>query len=131
MGRFILLLSETIGVVEKKFIRVITKSSFLAHTEPLFKSTEILNLEKLHKFIVCPFIFKSLSSQNTTFAVAPHSYTTRQQNNLQPKFQRLSVSQKSSTYKAPLMWNSLPTSLRNLRNFSKFKKELKSYLLSL
>ena len=117
-------------LIQKKFIRIITKSSFYAHTHPLFVSTKVLNIKNVHKFLMCQFVFKSLKTLNHPFETCRHSYLTRHNNYLQQEFQRLSVCQRSLSYEGPKYWNSLPAYLREIESLCKFKKELKSYLLS-
>jgi hypothetical protein len=44
--------------LQKKSIRIITASHFLAHSEPLFKRLKILSLPDLHSFIQMKFLYK-------------------------------------------------------------------------
>ena len=44
-------------VIQKRAIRIINKSDFRGHTEPLFKSEEISKISDLHKLHVSLFMF--------------------------------------------------------------------------
>ena len=46
--------------IQKKAIRIITNSNFNAHTSPLFKQQNLLNLEDFFAFNVIKFYFKYL-----------------------------------------------------------------------
>ena len=49
-------------VIQKRAIRTIHKLGYTEHTDPFFKSNNILPLENLHVFQVCIYIFKSVAN---------------------------------------------------------------------
>ena len=74
--------------IQKKAIRIITNSNFNAHTSPLFKQQNLLNLEDLFAFNVIKFYFKYLHNDLPPFfqsfsiitCAEIHKYNTRQRN---------------------------------------------------
>ena len=49
--------SKSVYKLQKKAVRVITNSHFIAHTEPLFKKLSILKLDDIFKLQVLKFYF--------------------------------------------------------------------------
>ena len=91
---------ESILLLQKRIVRIITGESFLAHTAPLFKESKILRISEIHKFVIAQMGFKSnITSDN----LPVHNYYTRNRNNLRPDFQRLSICQNSISYKLPIV----------------------------
>ena len=50
--------NKQIGILEKKIIRIITLSKYLAHSEPLFKRLNKLTIEDLFTLNQLKFCFK-------------------------------------------------------------------------
>ena len=81
--------------LQKKFLRIITFSSYLEHTEPLFQNLEILNFQKLVIHRIAMLMFKN-SKQMVPIAVRMlfarndqyHNYDTRQTRSLHPSVGR-------------------------------------------
>ena len=44
--------------LQKKLITLITRADFLAHTEPLFKETNVLKFIDQHKFVLAQYMYK-------------------------------------------------------------------------
>ena len=112
-------------LLQKKVVRIITKSDYLAHTDPLFYSTGILKIDDLYKFQLAIHGFKNRNN----FEYLSHSYDTRLRNNAVPSFSRLSISQRSVSHSVPKVFNSLPISIQNSCNLEVFKKLCKKFLL--
>jgi len=119
---------DRLFLLQKRAIRIITGSAYRDHTNSLFRRTQILKLEELRIYQLCIYVYKKsvLGEVERT----RHGYDTRNRNNVLLAFQRLSLSQNSVSFAAPAAWNALPSYLREVSNISKFKCELKSFLLS-
>jgi len=76
---------ESIYILQKTAVRILTKSQKYAHTDPLFKDNEILKLSIILRLEMCKFIHRDLHCNNI-FDLAPvssvHSYNTRFNNNI-------------------------------------------------
>ena len=107
-------LLNSILLIQKKFIRIITKSEWLAHTTGLFKELKILKLPDLININVCVFMFKLMnySKNDNSFKDIMlenninNNYNTRQDNIRLPKYLK-SRCQKSILYFGPKLWNNL------------------------
>ena len=115
-------------IIQKKIIRIITQSDFMAHTPPLFFQTKILAFNDIYKHVLGTYMFKQHLTSSINYAA--HSYNTRNIHNATPTFQRLSICQRSLTYNGPRLWNSIPISIKNSNTLSSFKKNYKLYLIN-
>ena len=117
--------------LQKRIIRIITRSDFLAHTEPLFLRSKILSIDKLRKMSLATYCYNNKHSFDNLRA--QHHYPTRHRNCLRPIVHRTSLLRKSFIYQAPVLWNELNTSCPNVCNSSSinsFKRKYKEYLIS-
>ena len=127
---------EPLVLVLKKIVRLITSSEYLAHTNPLFKETSILKLKDLYSNQVALIMHKILVQRkreklrNEILLVqSNHNYQIRE-SVLRPPFCRLEKTKQNLIYKGILIWNSLPTSIRNKTSIFSFKRSLKEYFIS-
>ena len=115
-----------LSLLQKKAVRVICKSDYLAHTEELFKKTEILPVNLLYRYFVSIHSFKNRNNYRT----APHHHNTRHAHNFVPSFERLSVTQRSLSYLGPKTLNELPPQILNCPTLTSFKTRMKKHLLA-
>ena len=122
---------QCLFLLQKKIIRIITFSHYLAHTEPLFMSLEILPLEKIfyhrcglmmYKYHnnLLPCLISQLYAKNDSM----HDHNTRCSNLL-----RVPIGSKSFTSVSARIWNVLNNIIVFDVPISKFKSLLKQYLL--
>ena len=107
--------------LQKRCIRIVNKVGYLEHTMPLFSSNEILQLGDIHRFSVSCYVFRNLDD----FPLNSNPYSTRNSLNLQSRFRRLTISQRSIYYSGPLNWNALDNDLKNVAEYHLFKSKLK------
>ena len=123
--------------MQKKAIRIITKSAYNAHTGASFKKLNILNIYQLikkeHAMVIyrktrnlLPLNISNLFTINTSV----HQHYTRQHNNPHFQHRRLQITQKSFLHQAPLFWQSIPENIKTKPSIGAFSKCLKRYLLS-
>ena len=96
--------SPTTFYVQKRAICLINKQPYLAHTEPLFQSSNILILEDLHKYLISIYVYKNKNSLN---CFRSHPHNTRHRHNLLSTFHRIRTTQHSISHLGPTIWNSL------------------------
>jgi len=82
-------------VLQKKIVRIITNSSYLAHTTPLFHRCRLLKLKDIYKFNLAIYFFKNKLFLNYSRI---HNYNTRHSSDLNPNFQRLTQTQRSINF---------------------------------
>ena len=111
-------------LLQKKLTRLITNSSPMAHTSPLFKRTGILKITDIHTYQLAIRAHKT--NKTTGFVYPTHDYQTRSRNVAVPSTHRLYTSQKSINYSLPLAWNNIPNEIRELNSTKKFKIYLKN-----
>ena len=116
---------------------IISKSHYLDHTSPIFKSLETLNIFQIYESICLGFAFKCINfhafpyyrrkiSQN--FNV--HTHNTRCSDNYRINERaRLRIIQRSYMHKGILLWNSLDSCVKDYYSISTFKKKIRFYLL--
>ena len=125
-------------VLQKRVIRIITKSSFDAHTAPIFYYFNLLNLSNIYKLQAGIFMFsvhnkvlaamfQSMFHQNSHV----HSYLTRQANHYKIPYCRTNIMKFSIAYQGPKFWNSLPPTLKANSSLKTFKAKLKRHLITL
>ena len=119
-------------LILKRAIRNVTKSEFLAHTEPLFKSMKILDLEGTRKLSLAMYFFNTRDI-NVPPLLATHRYQTRHRDRLRPPQHRQTLFHNSFLNQAPTFWNTVtndfPSEIKNAPNCHLFKKRLKKQLL--
>ena len=89
-------------ILQKRIIRIITGSEYLAHTNDLFYNNSLLKLPEIYEYFVLIYMFKNLNTFPT------FQTSTRTSDNLRIDFHRLSVSRNSIAYNGPTFWNTLP-----------------------
>lgn len=117
--------------LQKRIIRIVTKSDFLAHTHPLFIQTKILSIEKLRKMSLAIYCFNNRNSFDDLRL--QHQYATRHRNRLLPVIHRTTLYKKSYLFRAPELWNELNEILPNITNsisINSFKRKYKNFLLT-
>ena len=129
-------LLERILKLQKRLVRIITNSSFLAHTKPLFFSLNILPIYALYEYNLGIFMFsfyKNLlpTSLNNMFTLNlhTHSYNVRNKYNTRVYYGRTSFSRTIIKHKGPILRNNLPSELKQCKSLNTFKYKLKSHLL--
>ena len=123
-------------LLQKKAVRIITNSSWLAHTAPLFKRLKLLTIFDINKLQTACFVFKSVNSDIPSYFVNMfvsnsniHQYNTRQVDKLHLRFSRTKTRQNSVAIYGVKIWNDIPEYLRNLRTLNHFKRQYKKQLL--
>ena len=117
---------------QKRIVRIITKSDYLAHTAPLFDDTKILTVENVRKLSLAKYCFLNIGNF-TEDLLAHHHYNTRNRERLRPRAHNHSLFEKSFLYQAPIIWNEIADNCPNIltaTSLSSFKKKYKSYLLT-
>ena len=130
-------LLQKLLLLQKRALRVITKSPYLAHTEILFHKLNILNIYDLHSYFVASFMYSYLKNDlpnifNDFFTLNRdiHRHATRNSNNFYVPNFRYNFSRSMIKYKGAVVWNALPNELQTISSLSIFKRKYKSYLIN-
>ena len=119
-------------LLQKKIVRIMTFSTYCAHTAPIFKDLNILTIDKLvihrigimmYKFSngLLPTVLNSLYQKNNEV----HTHNTRAKNLFYISFGTQSFSSVSAK-----IWNALMAQIDSNVPLVKFKKSLKLFLLN-
>ena len=119
---------QSIFLLQKRAIRLITKSPFLEHTSPLFKSTNVLKFFDLVKLELASFMFRN--NNIPMFERLQHNYNTRFRNNLIPPNHDLTLIKRSIQYNGPNIWNSIPNHIKTKNTLKSFRFHYKKQLRS-
>ena len=127
-------------IVQKRAIRIISFSEPKSHSEPLFKSLNLLKLNDVIESHILSFVYQwshgllpPCFSKYFNFTSSVHSYATRQSCNRNLYVASVNNTQyglRSLKFTGPRLWNSLPTSITNSNSLRIFRKTLKDSMLN-
>ena len=124
-------------LLQKKAIRIISNTDYLAHSSKLFLNLKLLKLDDIMKFQLGTFMYKL--KYNKLPNVIPHmfvtnenihSHNTRNKNGYLIPSVRTNCRKFTVGYAGPILWNSFSEKLRQLPSEVIFKKKLKSILIA-
>ena len=123
-------------VMQKKIVRIITCSPYRSHTKELYMKYGLLNMDGIHKYVSAIFMFKlchdevpSLFASMFTGNTEVHSHSTRQSAHFHlPKCNTILL-QSNIRYYGAVLWNSIPSEIKELHTVNSFKYNYKRYLL--
>ena len=128
---------EPLFILQKKSIRIITKSPYLEHTTPLFESLKLLTVYQVYtlncslfmykclKFNYCPN-FKTMIHRNSNY----YDYNTRHRNLFRISQRiRLRICQRSFLNTGINIWNSLDPEMKTINSIPLFKSKMKMLLI--
>ena len=113
--------------LQKRAIRIINKTEFLAHTNNLFHHNHILKVSDIHNLQLAIYVYKL---DDISIFSATHTYNTRNRNNLIPLFSRLTLTQFSPRFSAIHFWNHLPDEIKLSPSLRAFKNRVKEFLIN-
>ena len=130
-------LDPLLKVKKKIFESLPILTSYLAHTDEIFKELNILPVYKLKLQRICLQMFKY--ANNTLpegisglfiYNTAYHSCNTRNKQNLRPKVsKRAYIIYKNFSFIGVQIWNNVQTHINVSMSFSSFKKSTRTYYL--
>ena len=123
-------------ILQKRVVRIVSRSKFDAHTDPLFKALGLMKFLDIRFVQLGLFMYSYANSllPNQFKDVFPlnkqiHSYNTRLASAYRLPFCRTNTRQFSVFYQGPKFYNSLDIDIRNCKTISSFKKNLKLFFL--
>ena len=127
---------EPLHKLQKKAIRIVNNSHYLDASAPIFKSLHLLNIYQVFKLNCLLFAYKCMKSnlypnfkEKIIQVSSVHSYSTRQNDQLRPPFERLQSCQNSFLYQSVVLWNKLNDNMKNYNSISIYKKKVKCLLI--
>ena len=117
--------------LQKRIIRNITHSPFDAHTQPLFTSCNIMNVNALRIYNLGIYFFKNHLNDLVQYQ-GNHGYHTRYRNHLRPVIHRTATFRRSYIFQSVELWEYLTTfhpDIANATSLNSFKRRLKKGLI--
>ena len=107
--------------IQKKAIRIITNSKYNAHTNPLFKSLNLLKIQDIYNLNVLKFYFnyrhnllpRYFNSYNFKYRSSIHEHHTRSKNEIQVNKTRTNIGGKSLRHITPKIINNTSSNIIN------------------
>lgn len=127
---------KPISILQKKAIRIVTKSKFRDHTAPLFKKLSILPLQKLIYFNIIKFMFQysnnllPIAFDNTWVRnIDRGGYVLRNAMDFHVPWRRYFYLNNHPLFKFSQEWNNLNSNIKEIDRQAKFLKLLKNFIL--
>jgi len=128
---------HSLFLLQKKAIRIVNNADYLAHTSPLFKQSNQLNLFDINKLQIGTFMYNSINRllpsniQNAiVFNHGIHAHNTRHRARLVvPRYRYVSRSF-AIAISGPKLWNFIIPAIQNSKTVNSFKFNLKKMFLS-
>ena len=125
--------------IQKKAVRTITKSHFLAHSEPRMKSLKILKVDDQHRFQCLSLTYDMIKGTSPNIYNLQHclladtSAHDLRSASAQPENLKLPPlssfwNKRSFPFLAPSYWNAIPNSIKQSRSKKIFKREIKELI---
>ena len=111
---------DSLFLLQKRAIGMITNSSYLSHMEPLFHRLKILKIHDVHIFQTSIFMYKYYQEQLPFLFNNIYSLNSNH---------RTYHSRRSLRHHGPDVWNNLPNSVRRRPSLYSFKGSLKKNLI--
>ena len=117
-----------IFLLQKKVIRIISKSAFDAYTEPIFKQLKVLKLSDIYRSQISKLVFSFkkgllLDAFSGMFLLTNQiqHYNTRNSNSFYLFSWRTNIRQFAIRFQGHKLFNSFNTEIQNADSFSQFK----------
>ena len=125
---------KSIQILQKKAIRVITKSPFNSHTGPFFLQYKLLNITQIKFLQTCEFMYKYTNnllppSFALFFCLSTNTHNTRSNDDYKCIFARTNIRKFSLKYQGPAAWNSLPKHIRTAMCLAHCKHLVRAHTL--
>ena len=124
---------KSLITLQKSLIRIVSRSSFDAHANPIFASLRILKFEDIGKVMylykngLLPDSFNDMFLLNCDI----HSYNSRSKNSFRLPYCRTNVRKFSLRFQGPKIFNSLSSEIQNASSTALFNSKLKSFFLGI
>jgi len=130
---------EKLMKLNNKLLRILQHQPVSAPINQLYMKYFTLPIPELHKLQLCLFVHKFIHHPELLPDIFKHCnyfvhnervhiYDTRNKANLHLLSSRTACGQRNSQYKAAILWNDLPTNLKDTVSTSVFKRCVKHYL---
>ena len=119
-------------ISQNKLVRAICGADRMDSARPLFNSLRIFNVKEVYNYMVCNYIYKSISRNENIFVRNESQHNTRQavHEALHVPYTHSTQTMQSITYSGTRAYNTVPVNIRRCESFVTFKYRLKAHILS-
>lgn len=116
--------------IQKRTLRSLVGARTMESCKPIFKRLKIMPLPCVYIYQVLVFVWTSLvSSDSFRRNHLIHNHNTRQRDNLHVISTKTSLCKSGVLHSGTVLFNNLPSTMKNIESKKLFKRELKTYLL--
>jgi hypothetical protein len=123
---------------QKRALRIIDKTHYLSHTNPIFKKYRLLKFSDIYKFSCCIFTYKFKNNMLPLvckfllklFDVQICVYSMRTVADFFIPYARTTLRQKCISIQGPMFWNSLPSDIKSSTSIFSFKNKIRCYFIN-
>ena len=120
---------------QKKIIRIISNKKYTAHSQPLLRECNILNLTDLYQFhsnlLVHDWFHDQLPISFRSYFIHSPRMTDSHKYILFRKRPRTKFTECQSVHQLPRIWNDIPVEMKSINSKRLFKTKIKSRMLEL
>jgi hypothetical protein len=121
---------------QNKVIKALFCYPYSTSTTKIFKETKLMNIQQLYRYNTCILIRKILNKNiHTSLSFTQKSQLTKRKLRrpsllVLPKI-RTKLAKKSITFEGALLYNKLPSNIKNAESFQCFKSQLHDYIIQI
>ena len=117
-----------------KFIKIIFGLNARDSVKDVMQEYSIFAMNQLEELETASFMYKYLHGDlpetfknllDDNYLDGSSSRQTTSQSKLSPRFCRIELTKQSLKYRGPLTWNSIPITIRKIKSYDSFKKEIR------
>jgi hypothetical protein len=112
---------------QKYIIRTIAKKLRSHHSLPIFREWNLLPIRHLYFYNILLTLHTTSSQQ----ILSNSCYRLRSLGNMRPPRPNKEIYKRFFTYLAPKVYNLIPIEIKGINNYTKFRKELKRWLMTI
>ena len=127
---------KQLQILQKKAVRLITRSPYNSHSKPLFLELNLLTIDQVRHLQTCELMHRYHNNQpppafSSFFKPLSLAIQTRSNRSYECDFARTNTRKFSIRYQGPLAWNNLPNYIRTVSGLPYFKRLIRAYILTL
>ena len=129
---------NSLKILQKRAIRIISRSTYNAPTTELFKKLNIMKLDDIHHNQLGKLMYGVTKStlpgplrSKFTINTDIHDHNTRQQNDLHIPLYKSHIVFLSFLHKGPELWCSLPQSIKSAPSYASFASRLPKHFINM
>lgn len=120
-------------ILQNKIIKILFNYDWRTSTNIIYSELNLNRLHEILKMEQCKMVYKVLHGHqkcnvNIIFYYDVHTYQTRAHNNIYQIYTRTNIGLTNPITDAIKVYNTLPTSLKDVNNYNRFVKKLKTFV---